>query len=130
MKAMYEQKGDNWDYANPTNEIIEAGTLIVMGDVVGVAATRILPGKIGTVATTGVWAVPKDTSKFTVGEHVIYDEENDVATALTAAETTVGESEQESADVAEITEKAAIFIGVAIENASADSSTVLIKLNA
>lgn len=126
MKATYEQKGDNWDYTNPTDEVIEAGTLIVMGEVVGIAATRILPGKIGTVATTGVWSIPKDASEIAVGEHVVYDAENDVATALPSTAPIVGDSEQEPT---EITAEATIFIGVAVKNAAADASTVSVKLN-
>lgn len=129
MKANYEQKGDNWDYANPTEEVIEAGTLVVMGDVVGIAATRILPGEIGTVATTGVWSVPKDTSEIAAGEHVVYDAENDVATVLTVSEPITGDIGDDTLENAEVLSEAVQFIGVAVKDAATDAATVSVKLN-
>ena len=107
MNATYVQEGKNLDYTNETEDIITAGTVIVLGTIVGVAATNIEPGEIGTIATTGVWEVAKDSNAITAGAIVYYNDESDVATATT--------------DEAKL--------GIAIAEAAAEDGTVLVRLN-
>lgn len=129
MKAVYVQKGDTLDYINSTDTVIEAGTAIKMGMIFGVAATDIAPGERGTIVTTGVWELPKDTSVITAGENVIYDEEKDLISAMTVSEPiAVVEGEQESSDPQEVATEDISFIGVAIADAAVTDSTVLVKL--
>jgi predicted RecA/RadA family phage recombinase len=108
MKAEYINRGDNIDYVNPTEETIDAGTIVTLGEICGVAACRIGAGDLGTLATRGVWAIPKDTSEITAGAKVYYDAESDTATA------TAGSSPA---------------IGVAIADAGADAGVVAVRLN-
>lgn len=129
MKAVYVQKGDTLDYINPTDTVIEAGTAIKMGMIFGVAATDIAPGERGTIATTGVWELPKDASAISAGENVIYDEEKDLISAMTVSEpAAVVEGEQGSSDPQEVVAEDISFIGVAIADAAVTDSTVLVKL--
>lgn len=107
MKADYRQKGDNLDYINPTSETITSGTVVIYGEICGIAVTKMEPGECGTIATKGVWLMSKDSTDISAGKKVYYDAENDVATA---------------------TEKEAV-IGIAIEDANADADTVCVRLN-
>ena len=102
MKAEYQQN------TNPTDNFVEAGTLIIYGDICGIAATDIAPGQLGTIATTGAWRMPKDTAEITGGAKVYYDEENNVVTATASTNT---------------------FVGIAIEDADATAATVAVRLN-
>lgn len=108
MKAEYQQKGETLNYTNPTDDFVEAGTLIIYGDICGIAATDIAPGQLGTIATTGAWRMPKDTAEITGGAKVYYDEENNVVTATASTNT---------------------FVGIAIEDADATAATVAVRLN-
>lgn len=107
MKADYQQKGDTLNYINPTDDFVTAGTLILFGSICGIAATDMVSGQLGTIATTGVWQMPKDTAEITGGAKVYYDEENDVVTA------TANDA----------------FVGIAVENADAAAATVAVRLN-
>ena len=108
MKAEYQQKGETLNYTNPTEDFIEAGTLVVYGDICGIAATDLAPGQLGTIATTGVWRMPKNTEAITGGAKVYYDEGENVVTATASSNT---------------------FVGIAIEDADASATTVAVRLN-
>ena len=108
MKGTYLQVGDNIDYVNPTEDVIDAGTVIALGQLAGIAATRMEAGELGSVATVGVWTFPKDTSDIKVGAPVYYDDGADKAT----------------------TEKKDLLLGAAIEDAGMDATEVSVKLNA
>lgn len=120
MKAEYSHKGENLDYINPTEETITAGTVVVLGEICGVAATMIEPGELGTLATVGVWTMEKDASEITAGAKVYYDAENDVVTATAATEKEVGETKENIQNT---------FVGYATKDASTDASTVDVRLN-
>lgn len=107
MKAEYHQPGDKINYINPTDDFITAETLVIFGDICGIAATDIAPGQLGTLATKGVYQMPKDTAAITGGAKVYYDEENDVVS----------------------TTESDVFVGIAIEDADASAATVLVRLN-
>lgn len=108
MKAEYIQKGNTLNYVNPTEEIIDSGTIVKFGVLCGVVATTI-PGKgLGAIATDGVWSVPKDDTDIKEGSIVYYDDSADKATA----------TEKDTA------------LGVAVAAAGTSIGTVSIKLNA
>lgn len=107
MKGMYVQTGDNLDYINPTEDVIEAGTVIALGQLACIAATRMEAGELGTVATVGVWTFPKDESDIKAGTPVYYDDSADKAT----------------------TEQKDLLLGAAIADAGTEAAEVSVKLN-
>lgn len=74
MKAIYWQEGKNLDYTNSGNDKIEANTILVVGDIVGVAGMDIEAGETGTVITHGVFEMPKkDATAISQGAKVYFD---------------------------------------------------------
>lgn len=126
MKAEYIQAGKNWDYVNPTNETIAAGTVIIIGNVAAVAAADIPPGETGAVATTGIWALPKDNSVIAAGDKVFYDSENDVATIPAAVQP---KAEASDSSTTETETDSPVFLGIASAAAPKDAGVVAIRLN-
>lgn len=112
MKAMYQQEGKSLDYINSTEDMIEAGTLVIIGAIAGVAATNIAPGEIGSVVTTGVYVMPKDSSDIKMGDKIAYLKDSDQA--------------KKAADEAEAENP---FIGIAVQDAGTDAATVAVRLN-
>lgn len=73
-KAVYVQRGESLDYLNTTDETIEAGTVIELETLVGVAGTDIPAGQLGSVHVTGVFQIPKtDAAEIPMGTEVYYD---------------------------------------------------------
>lgn len=61
--AIYVQVGDRIDYRNETETTIKCGDVVAMGENrIAVADCQIEPGELGTLALTGVWDFPADTS--------------------------------------------------------------------
>lgn len=123
MKAEYHQPGDTLNYINPTGDFVSAETLVIFGSICGITATDIAPGQLGTLATKGVYKMPKDAAAITGGAKVYYDEANDVVTA-TASTTQKAEAEGESDTTINN-----VFVGIAVEDADASAVTVLVRLN-
>lgn len=121
MKAEYMQKGDTLNYTNPTEDFIAAGTLVIFGDICGIAATDMAPGQLGTIATKGVWEMTKDAVAIDGGDKVYYDKAKDVVTA-TASITT-----QKEGGTNETTNN--VFVGIATADAATSASTVFVRLN-
>ncbi|MDO4285180.1 MAG: DUF2190 family protein [Eubacteriales bacterium] len=85
MKAMYWQTGDNLDYVNGTDAVIEPGTVVSLNDErIAVAATQIAPGAVGVVATVGVFVMDKAAGAIAQGAAVSYDKTADKIGAGTA----------------------------------------------
>lgn len=75
MKAAYWQKGESLDYMNTTKEKIEAGSVVVLENRIGVAGTDIETGALGTVHVTGVYEFDKkDTTELAAGAEVYFTE--------------------------------------------------------
>lgn len=73
MTNKYVQKGEVINYLN-AGSAIAAGSVVVMGHIIGVALVAIANGATGAVAVEGVWTVPKvSAAVFAVGEKLIYD---------------------------------------------------------
>ncbi len=82
MKATYIQRGETIDFKNNTNAVITANDIVVLTNRIGVAATEIQVGAVGTVHVSGVFALPADnTTAFTVGQNVYYGTDKVVATS-------------------------------------------------
>ena len=108
MIGIYKIPGNNIPYTNTGETAIPAGTLVIIGTIAGIAACTIEPGATGTVATTGVFTLGKDTTDITAGAVVYYDDSADAVT-ITASDNTK--------------------IGVAIAAAGTSATTVDVRLN-
>lgn len=74
-KAAYYQRGESLDYKNETTSIIEAGTVKIIGEVVGVIGNDINPYEVGSIHVIGVYSIAKDDSEMDMGMPVFYDGE-------------------------------------------------------
>lgn len=75
-KATYWQRGETLDYMNTETATIEANTIVVFGEHIGIAGTDILPGELGTIHVAGVFEMPKTASgAVEMGTEVYFDGE-------------------------------------------------------
>lgn len=107
MLARYVQKGDSIDYTPSIN--INAGDVIVIADLIGIAKLDIQAGTLGALAVVGVFDVVKTNAAINSGSTVYWD-------AGAKKATTVSGSNH--------------YLGKAIANCSADDETVRVLLNA
>ena len=105
-KAEYIQRGESLDYINETEELIEAGDIVVMGGFVGVAGMNIRPGAVGSLHVMGVYAVPKGAEAVAAGDALGWDD--------SAGEAAAGADPP---------------LGYAVESADADAETVKVLLD-
>lgn len=111
--ATYLQRGETWDYLNSGTTPIEAGTIVALGNRIGVVggggAGPLQPRALGVVETTGIWSLPKAAGlEISQGDVVYFDEASGCAT------TTAG----------------ALIAGRCAWASSADESTVLVDIKA
>lgn len=90
MNAKYVQKGSNIDYTNSGDAAIKAGDIVSLTTRIGVAATDIAVGAVGTVAVSGVFAVAKAAEAVTVGAALYYDAAAKNFTATATGNTPAG----------------------------------------
>ncbi len=114
MKATYVQRGEYLDYV-PENKV-NAGDVVLFGALAAVSKLDIEAGKLGAVATTGVFDVVKDANAVARGAKVNW----------TGTEATASADNGETGD--DKVEYAAI--GVAVQAAEASDGTVRVLLNA
>lgn len=108
-KAEYWQRGETLDFVNSTGKVIEANTIIVLGQRMGVAGTEIPAGEKGTVHVEGIYSFPKAKSTaITAGALVYWDKTNNCLTT---------------------TSTSSILAGYAAEAAGENDATVLVKIN-
>lgn len=108
MKATYWQKGQSLDYTNDTNAVIEANTILTVGNLIGIAGTDIEPGETGSIHVEGVFQMPKkDTTAIAMGTAVYFGTDGITATSGSSMKTA----------------------GYAAENSAAGAETILVKLN-
>jgi predicted RecA/RadA family phage recombinase len=73
-KAEYWQRGETLDYKNTGTATIEANTVVIFGNRIGVAGTDILPGEVGSLHVTGVFEMTKTASgAIEMGTDVYFD---------------------------------------------------------
>lgn len=89
MKATFWQNGKTIDYANSTSDIIEANTVIVVGQKIGVVGAPILPGQIGTLNTEGVFKMSKNPTEVIAAGTTVYFT-GELITATATSNTLVG----------------------------------------
>ena len=74
MATNYVQEGSTLDYTNSTGSDIASGDVVVVGGTLAVALVDIANGDSGTVATDGVFTVPKVSGAvFSQGASLTYD---------------------------------------------------------
>ena len=109
--AQYLQRGEALDYKNSTTKVIPAGAIITIGSRLGVTGTEIAPGQIGSLHMGGVWTIKKTgTAAIEMGQTVYFD-----GTGITDTKGGFGDS-------------APVEAGYAAAPASAEDSTILVKL--
>lgn len=119
MNAVYWQRGETLDYLNSGETKIEAGTVVKIGQRIGVAGTDILPGKIGSLHVAGVYEMDKakaDESEIKMGTPVYL-----VDGGITA--------EAETAALEEGEPTPNVPAGYAAADASASSTKVMVAIN-
>lgn len=105
MSAIYYSRGESIDYTPEAD--VNAGDIVVIGDLVCVAKLDIKAGELGALATCGVYRVSKASGAITAGAKVYVTAEG-VATA---------------------TEGSNKLFGTAIAGAGADDTEVIVLLN-
>lgn len=122
--ATYYQRGESIDYTNSGASTISAGTIVLIGKRVGVAAADIAAGATGALHVEGIFEVPKeyaDSDKaFTVGQAVYWDNSNSIFKA--AVDQVVAEGA--------VTTQASAVNGYVVAAAATTSKTALVKINA
>lgn len=81
-KAIYRNKGETIEYTNPSSsKVVEAGTIVTVGSMVGVAAGEIPASGVGCLHVVGVFELPKNTSlAINAGDKVYYSTSSNVVT--------------------------------------------------
>lgn len=112
--AEYLQRGESLDYTNATGDLIPAGTVVAIGDRIGVTGCPIPAGKTGSLHVVGVFEITKTkNAAIEMGKAVYFD-----GTGITTD--TTGTSDGES-----VTYPSA---GYAAAPAAASDTTILVKL--
>lgn len=93
--AEYMQRGEVIDYVNSTEAAIPAGTLIQLGDAVGVTGTDIPPNGVGSVHIEGVFRFANDSKTIGLGK-VVYLKDGKVSDTKEGDELRLGHSIRES----------------------------------
>lgn len=75
----YIQEGNAIDYTPVADT--PAGTVVVLGDIIGLAGDDIPAGRVGALTIEGVVELPKDGSAYTAGDTVDFDGNTIIATA-------------------------------------------------
>ena len=103
--AAYVQRGEALDYKNGTEEMIPAGTVVLVGKRIGVAGSEIPAGAVGTIHVTGVFEIPKKASvELKAGDNIVFTDADGIDKA--------------TSDV----------MGYAVEDAAAAAATAKVKL--
>jgi predicted RecA/RadA family phage recombinase len=98
-QAVYVQEGESIDYTPGAN--VNAGDVIVQGELIGVAKLDIVSGKLGALAVAGVFDFAKATGGGTaiaIGVNVYWDDTNNVATTTSAGNKLLGKTVRAAAD--------------------------------
>ena len=116
MIASYVQRGEYIDFVPVAD--VHAGDVIVQGKFVGVSKLDIAAGKLGAIATGGVFDLLKGNEAIAVGAPVYFNAADKVATA-SADNGATGDDKVEYA-----------YLGLAIASAGAGDASVRVLLNA
>ena len=75
----YVKKGESINYTVPAGGVT-SGDIVLMNDLVGVAASTGVENDVVPVAVCGVYSVAKAAEAMAVGEKLYFDEDNDQLT--------------------------------------------------
>ncbi len=75
MDAIFVQNGHAIDYT--PNDAVDAGTVVVVGEFVGVATHDIEADSLGALTIEGVFSIVKATGAITAGAKVYWDADGD-----------------------------------------------------
>lgn len=73
FQATFIQDGDAIDYAPAANTNVEAGEVVIIGDLVGVAKYDIPSNTVGAVSLRGVYELAKPVEAISAGVKVYWD---------------------------------------------------------
>ncbi len=99
MNAKYVQTGDAVDYTPAAD--VKAGDVVIQNDLTGVAKLDIKAGKLGALAVTGVFDIPKATgagSAIAAGAKAWWDATVKQATTVALAQGYLGKAVKAAAD--------------------------------
>lgn len=117
MAKNYIQEGKTIVWTNGTGSTVTSGSVVVVGNIIGIALVDIANAASGVLAVEGVWEVPKvDGSSgqaIGLGEKVLYD--------VSAGKFALGSATPATGDVSGCC--------VAAEAALTTATTVKVKLN-
>lgn len=105
MSAIYYSRGESIDYTPTTN--VNAGTIVMLGDLACVAKIDIKAGELGALATCGVYRVGKGAEAISAGTKVFVTGEG----------------------VATVTEGSNKAIGTAVASATETDTEIIVLLN-
>jgi len=110
MATNYSHDGKVVDYENTNTAMIYSGSVVVMGDMIGVANIDIGPGKVGSVSVEGVWRLPKASgTAFALGAAVFWKAADKLVVAASGTDI--------------------VPAGKVFADAAAGAATVSVKLN-
>ena len=88
MTARFVQDGKYIDHT--PKSAVEAGDVVVIGSIAGVANRPIPAGETGAIATEGVFEIEKDATDITAGALVYYDTSAKKATTTKGSNAVLG----------------------------------------
>lgn len=80
MAKTYKQPGEVMDYTNTSGSTITAGTIVLVGLIVGVVLADIPNNATGELSVCGVHTLPKAAVNGGQGDQLYFDETNHVIT--------------------------------------------------
>lgn len=85
FQATFIQDGDTIDYAPAVNTNVEAGEVVIIGDLVAVAKYDIPSNTVGAVSLRGVYELAKPVGAISAGVKVYWDASAENATTNAAS---------------------------------------------
>lgn len=80
MQNMF-RRGQTLTWRNDSGKTVKGGQLVIVGDLVGVAAKDITEDAQGALAMEGVYRLPKDNAAIAVGLRVFVDDDGKITSA-------------------------------------------------
>lgn len=121
---LFRRQGENLDYV--CTEDVVRGDIIVINDVIGIAATSASTGDLIAVYMEGVFALPKGEEELKQGKKVYYDKTTKKITATApAAAAALAEAEEPAV----LAEDDKVLAGIVWEDAASSAGKVFVKIN-
>jgi len=105
MIAQFVQDGRSIDYTPGT--AVDAGDVVVVGNIIGIAKLDIAADALGALAVDGVHRAAADTNEWTFGQSIYWDADTKTFTSV----------------------QTAVFAGTAVAAKLADADTGLVAIN-